>query len=36
MMHQIVAGIHFYGGRLARVLGLVVLAGLVPACYSSS
>jgi hypothetical protein len=36
MMHEFVAGIHFYGRRLARGLGLVLLAGLVPACYSSS
>jgi hypothetical protein len=35
MMHKIVPGIHLYGRCLARVLGVLLLAGLAPACYSS-
>ncbi|HVR83382.1 MAG TPA: hypothetical protein VMU54_03665, partial [Planctomycetota bacterium] len=36
MMHEIVARIHSRVHPAARLLGLLLLAGLIPACYSSS
>lgn len=35
-MHENVAGIHPRARRAARMLGLLLLVGLAPACYSSS
>jgi hypothetical protein len=36
MMHQFATRFHSVGGRLVRIAGLLALAALGPACYSSS